>query len=219
MQSDSLPHQDALVGILRGVASDKVVEVAKVLYTAGFRVIEVPLNSPQPFASISALAGMLPADCLVGAGTVLTPQDVQRTHAAGGRLAVAPNCDEQVIREAVKLGMRVMPGIATATEAFSAARAGATLLKLFPASTYGPQHLRALCTVLPKEIKIFPVGGVTAEQIPGWRAAGAAGFGFGSELFRPEYSLDEIKSRAQLLVRAYLADSTTTTRTQSGETP
>ena len=210
MQSESLPFPNALVGILRGVVPEKVIEVAKVLYAAGFRVIEVPLNSPQPFASISALAGALPSDCLVGAGTVLTVQDVQRTHAAGGRLVVAPNCDAQVIGEATKLGMRVMPGIATATEAFSAARAGATQLKLFPASSYGPQHLRALCTVLPKEIRIFPVGGVTAEQIPGWLAAGAAGFGFGSELFRPEYSLDDIKHRAQLLVRAYLANSTIT---------
>lgn len=210
MQSESLPFPNALVGILRGVVPEKVIEVAKVLYAAGFRVIEVPLNSPQPFASISALAGALPSDCLVGAGTVLTVQDVQRTHAACGRLVVAPNCDAQVIGEATKLGMRVMPGIATATEAFSAARAGATQLKLFPASSYGPQHLRALCTVLPKEIRIFPVGGVTAEQIPGWLAAGAAGFGFGSELFRPEYSLDDIKHRAQLLVRAYLANSTIT---------
>lgn len=210
MPSERLPPPHALVGILRGVVPEKVIEVAKVLYAAGFRVIEVPLNSPQPFASIAALAGALPSDCLVGAGTVLTGQDVHRTHAAGGWLVVAPNCDAQVIGEATRLGMRVMPGIATATEAFSAVHAGATQLKLFPASSYGPQHLRALCTVLPKEIRIFPVGGVTAEQIPGWLAAGAAGFGFGSELFRPEYSLDDIKHRAQLLVRAYLANSTIT---------
>ena len=215
MQSES-PAPLNLVGILRGVVPDKVVEVAKILYAAGFRVIEVPLNSPQPFASVSALAGALPADCLVGAGTVLTAQDVQRTHAAGGRLIVAPNCDEQVIGAAIKLGMRVMPGIASATEAFSAVRAGATQLKLFPASSYGPPHLRALRSVLPKEIKLFPVGGVTAEQIPGWLAAGAAGFGFGSELFRPEYSLDDIKQRAQVLVRAFLAHSTTI-RTTPGE--
>ena len=215
MQSES-PAPLNLVGILRGVVPDKVVEVAKILYAAGFRVIEVPLNSPQPFASVSALAGALPADCLVGAGTVLTAQDVQRTHAAGGRLIVAPNCDEQVIGAAIKLGMRVMPGIASATEAFSAVRAGATQLKLFPASSYGPAHLRALRSVLPREIKLFPVGGVTAEQIPGWLAAGAAGFGFGSELFRPEYSLDDIKQRAQVLVRAFLAHSTTI-RTVPGE--
>jgi 2-dehydro-3-deoxyphosphogalactonate aldolase len=216
MQSELPPTPHALVGILRGVTPEKVVKVAKILYDAGFRTIEVPLNSPHPFASISALAGALPSDCLMGAGTVLTGQDVHRTHAAGGRLIVAPNCDEHVIREAIKLDMRVMPGIATATEAFSAARAGATQLKLFPASSNGPQHLRALRTVLPKEIQIFPVGGVTAEQIPAWLAAGAAGFGFGSELFRPEYSLDEIKHRAQLLMRTYL-DSSTTTRTSSGE--
>jgi 2-dehydro-3-deoxyphosphogalactonate aldolase len=217
MQSESLPPPKALIGILRGVAPAKVIEVARVLYGAGFRVIEVPLNSPQPFISISALASALPADCLVGAGTVLTVQDVHRTHAAGGRLVVAPNCDEQVIREAIKLGMGVMPGIATPTEAFSATRAGATQLKLFPASSYDPQHLRALCTVLPKEINIFPVGGVTAEQIPGWLAAGAAGFGFGSELFRPEYSIEEVKHRAELLMRAYVANFTRT-KTGSGET-
>jgi 2-dehydro-3-deoxyphosphogalactonate aldolase len=217
MQSESLPPPNALVGILRGVVPEKVIDVAKVLYAAGFRIIEVPLNSPQPFASISVLAGALPSDCLVGAGTVVSGQDVHRTHAAGGRLVVAPNCDVHVIGEAIRLGMRVMPGIATATEAFSAARAGASQLKLFPASTYGPQHLRALCTVLPKEIKIFPVGGVTAEQIPGWLAAGAAGFGFGSELFRPEYSLDDIKRRAELLVGAFLANSTIP-KTGSGET-
>jgi 2-dehydro-3-deoxyphosphogalactonate aldolase len=217
MQSESLPPPNALVGILRGVVPEKVIDVAKILYAAGFRIIEVPLNSPQPFASISALAGALPSDCLVGAGTVLTGQDVHRTHAAGGRLVVAPNCDEHVIGEAMKLGMRVMPGIATATEAFSAARAGATQLKLFPASTHGPQHLRALRTVLPQDVQIFPVGGVTAEHIPAWLAAGAAGFGFGSELFRPEYSLAEIKQRAELLVRTYLAN-TTTTRPSSGET-
>ena len=216
MQFESLPPLN-LVGILRGVVPEKALEVAMALYAAGFRAIEVPLNSPQPFASVSALAGALPADCLVGAGTVLSGQDVHRTHAAGGRLVVAPNCDEQVIGAATQLGMQVMPGIATATEAFSAVRAGATQLKLFPASTYGPQHLRALRSVLPKEIKVFPVGGVTAEQIPGWLAAGAAGFGFGSELFRPEYSLDDIRQRAQLLVRTYLAHSTTI-KAVSGET-
>ena len=210
MPSEAAAPLTPLVGILRGVVPEKVIDVAKILYAAGFRIIEVPLNSPHPLASVTALAGALPADCLVGAGTVLTGQDVHRTHAAGGRLIVAPNCDEHVIGEAVKLGMQVMPGIATATEAFSAARAGATQLKLFPASSYGPQHLRALCSVLPMQIKIFPVGGVTAEQIPGWLAAGAAGFGFGSELFKPEYSLDNIKHRAQLLVRVF--------KTASGET-
>jgi 2-dehydro-3-deoxyphosphogalactonate aldolase len=203
MQSEAPLVPKALVGILRGVVPERVIGVAEVLYTAGIRVIEVPLNSPDPFASIAALAGALPPDCLVGAGTVLNAQDVQRTREAGGRLVVSPNCDAQVIIEAVRLAMQVMPGVATASEAFSAVRAGATQLKLFPASTYGPPHLRALLTVLPKDIEVFPVGGVTAEQIPAWLAAGAAGFGFGSELFLPKYSLEEIKNRAQLLVRAF----------------
>jgi len=226
MQSEAAAPLTTLVGILRGVVPDKVIVVAKILYAAGFRAIEVPLNSPDPFASIASLASTLPSDCLVGAGTVLTGQEVHRTHAAGGRLIVAPNCDEHVIGEAVKLGMQVMPGIATATEAFSAVRAGAAHLKLFPASSYGPQHLRALCTVLPKNIKVFPVGGVTAEQIPGWLAAGAAGFGFGSELFKPEYSLDNIRHRAQHLVHAFQEGhhrpespaNPTTTKAAPGET-
>jgi 2-dehydro-3-deoxyphosphogalactonate aldolase len=196
---------NSLVAILRGAVPDRVIAVARIVYEAGFRVIEVPLNSPDPFGSIAAIADALPADCLVGAGTVLTSQDVHRTHAAGGKLIVAPNCDDQVIGAALKLAMEVMPGIATATEAFAAARAGATHLKLFPASSYGPPHLKALLTVLPKHIKLYPVGGVTPEQIPGWLAAGAAGFGFGSELFKPEYSLDNINKRAQLLVRAFAA--------------
>jgi 2-dehydro-3-deoxyphosphogalactonate aldolase len=226
MPPEPLPAPNTLVGILRGLLPARAAEVADALYGTGFRVIEVPLNSPDPFASISALAGAIPPDCLIGAGTVLNGEDVLRTHAAGGRLIVAPNCDAEVIVEAMRLGMQVMPGIATATEAFSAVRAGATQLKLFPASSYGPQHLRALLTVLPKEIKVFPVGGVTIEQIPGWLAAGAAGFGFGSELFRPEYSLHEIKHRGQLLVRAFqegrrgleLPANQITTKTGSRET-
>jgi 2-dehydro-3-deoxyphosphogalactonate aldolase len=203
MPSETSAPLVGLVGILRGVTPDRVIEVARIVYAAGFRAIEVPLNSPDPFASIAALAGVMPADCLVGAGTVLTGQDVRHAHAAGGRLIVAPNCDGQVIGEAVRLAMPVMPGIATATEAFNAVRAGATHLKLFPASSYGPQHLRALRSVLPAHVKVFPVGGVTAEQIPGWLAAGASGFGFGSELFKPEYGLENIEQRAQLLVRAF----------------
>jgi 2-dehydro-3-deoxyphosphogalactonate aldolase len=203
MHPKAPPPLNTLVGILRGVVSQRVVEVANVVYAAGIRVIEVPLNSPDPFASIAALVEALPSDCLVGTGTVLTVQDVHRSHAAGGRLVVSPNYDAQVISEALRLSMRVLPGVATATEAFAAVRAGATQLKLFPARSYGAQHLRALCTVLPQHIKVFPVGGVTAEQIPNWLAAGAAGFGFGTELFRPEYGLDEIKHRALQLVHAF----------------
>jgi 2-dehydro-3-deoxyphosphogalactonate aldolase len=203
MQSEALSEENALVAILRGVLPERVVEVANVLHSAGIRIIEVPLNSPDPFASIAALAAGLGPDCLVGAGTVLNVDDVRRTHAAGGRLVVSPNFDAAVIGESTRLGMRVLPGIATATEAFGAIGAGATQLKLFPATSYGPRHLQALRTVLPKSVDLFPVGGVAAEHIPEWLAAGAAGFGFGSELFRPEYSLAEVERRAHLLVRAF----------------
>jgi len=203
MHSEAAAAERTLVAILRGVVPARVIDVANVLYGAGIRSIEVPLNSPDPFSSIAALAAGLPADCLVGAGTVLNAEDVRRTHAAGGRLVVAPNVDADVIGRAIELGMQVMPGIATATEAFNAIRCGATQLKLFPATSYGPRHLQALRTVLPPGLGLLPVGGVTAEHIPDWLAAGATGFGFGSELFRPEYSLAEIERRAQLLVHTF----------------
>ena len=207
----------ALIAILRGVLPERVIDVANLIYAAGFRVIEVPLNSPDPFKSIAALCSGAKPDCWVGAGTVLNADDVRRTHAAGGRLIVAPNVDAAVIGEAIKLGMQVLPGIATATEAFTALRAGARQLKLFPATTYGPRHLTALRSVLPREAGLLPVGGVAAEHIPDWLNAGACGFGFGSELFRPEYSLQDVERRAHRLVRAFrdarsgLAASPTTT--------
>jgi 2-dehydro-3-deoxyphosphogalactonate aldolase len=203
MPSETSADENTLVAILRGVTAERVIEVAQVLYSAGFRRIEVPLNSPDPFASIAVLSSRMHPDCVVGAGTVLDAADVRRTQAAGGRLVVAPNFDPAVIGEAVRLSLQVLPGIATATEAFGAIRAGATQLKLFPAASYGPRHLQALRTVLPKGIGVLPVGGVAADQIFDWLTAGAAGFGFGSELFRPEYSLGDIEQRAQRLMQAF----------------
>src|SRR6186713_780492 len=188
-----------LVAILRGLTPDRAAETGATLVAAGFRTIEVPLNSPQPFESIGLLA-RAHADCLVGAGTVLTPAEVDRVHAAGGRLVVAPNCDGAVIRHALDLGMRVLPGIATATEAFEALRNGATELKLFPASTYGAGHLRALKSVLPKHVKVFAVGGVGSQDIAAWLESGADGFGFGGELFKPAYTLADIAARAKGMV-------------------
>ena len=202
MTSDSPANNTALVAILRGVIPERILKIGDVLYAAGFRMIEVPLNSPDPFSSIAALAACNRPDWIVGAGTVLTPADVQRTQAAGGRLVVAPNCNPEVIRTAVQLGMQVMPGFATATEAFQAIQAGAQELKLFPACTHGPRHLQALRAVLPTSVRVFPVGGVGVADIPAWLTAGAAGFGLGSELFRPEYELEEIAQRAADLVRA-----------------
>jgi 2-dehydro-3-deoxyphosphogalactonate aldolase len=202
MKSEAQTSKIPLVGILRGVAPGQVVAVGNLLYDAGFRIIEVPLNSPEPFASIGALAACGHTDWTIGAGTVLSVDDVRRTQEAGGRLVVAPNCDPDVIRYALQLGLQILPGFATATEAYAAIGAGAKQLKLFPASTYGAKHLHSLRAVLPRNVSVFPVGGIGANNIAEWLAAGAAGFGFGSELFRPEYSLTEIAQRAAALVQA-----------------
>lgn len=191
-----------LVAILRGVTPDTVVAVARILYEAGIRTIEVPLNSPEPFASIDALARLRLAGLRVGAGTVLTVEDVERTHTAGGRLVVSPNVQPVVIRRALQLKLAVMPGFGSATEAFEAIEAGATDLKLFPAVTYGARHLKALRAVLPAAVRVFPVGGVAVPELQAWVAAGAQGFGFGSELFHPDYSLADIRARAAGVVRA-----------------
>jgi len=205
MPFDPTAESAALVAILRGLEPTRAIETGRVLQAAGIRVIEVPLNSPEPFASIAALVAHYGADCLIGAGTVLDQDAVNRTHAAGGRLIVAPNCDPDVIRRALDLGMEVMPGIATPTEAFTAIRAGATKLKLFPAAAYGTRFLQAVRAVLPSGIRMYPVGGVGAADIPAWLAAGAEGFGFGGELFRPEYDSPEIGRRASQLVQAFQA--------------
>jgi len=190
-----------MVAILRGLSPQHAPEVGAALVAAGFRVIEVPLNSPQPLESIKLLAAAY-RDCLVGAGTVLTAAEVDRVHGAGGRLVVAPNCSPPVIRRALELGMRVLPGIATATEAFAALDAGATDLKLFPAASYGPKHLKALKSVLPGHVRVFPVGGIGSQDIATWLGSGADGFGFGSELFTPAYTLPEIRNRAAALFAA-----------------
>jgi 2-dehydro-3-deoxyphosphogalactonate aldolase len=191
-----------LVAILRGVTPASVAEIATTLYRAGIRCIEVPLNSPDPFTSIGVLKSLDLHDCLIGAGTVLNVGDVERCFAAGGRLVVAPNCNAAAIRRALQLGMSMLPGVATATEAFEAIDAGAQELKLFPAVSYGPAHLRALKSVLPQQVRVYPVGGVGAADIPGWIAAGEDGFGFGSEIYKPGYSLADIDARARNLVQA-----------------
>jgi len=202
MPFDPLAVDGAIIAILRGVAAERAVAVGAAIYRAGIRVIEVPLNSPDPFASIAALAANRAADCLIGAGTVLKADDVSQAHAAGARLIVAPNCDVQVIERAMALKMRVIPGVATPTEAFTAIHAGASELKLFPAAALGAGFLRCLREVLPPAVRLFPVGGIGADEFRGWLAAGAAGFGVGTQLFRPEYSLEEVSTRAQRLIGA-----------------
>ena len=193
-----------MVAILRGLTPQRAPETGAALVAAGFRAIEVPLNSPEPLESIKLLA-RAHGDCLVGAGTVLGVGEVEAVRAAGGGLVVAPNCNPDVIRRALALGMRVMPGIATATEAFAALDAGATELKLFPAATYGPRHLKALKSVLPRHVKVYPVGGVGSQDITAWLESGADGFGFGSELFTPAYTLPDVAKRAQALIEALRA--------------
>lgn len=194
-----------LVAILRGIRPDEAVAIGTVLYEQGIRCIEVPLNSPEPFDSIGLLARSLPSDCLVGAGTVVSAPDVQRVKDAGGELVVTPNCEPEVIRAALGAGMQVTPGVATPTDAFAAVRAGATHLKLFPASTYGVGHLKALRAVLPASTRMLAVGGIAVEAIPEWLAAGAVGFGVASELYRPGDGAADVERKAGRICGALAA--------------
>lgn len=194
-----------LVAILRGIRPEEVVEVGAALQEAGIGAIEVPLNSPLPLESVARLAEKFGDRCLCGAGTVLRPTDVDAVHAAGGRLIVTPNTVPAVIERAVALGLTVMPGFATPTEAFAALGAGAGMLKLFPAASYGPAHLKALRDVLPAAVSVFAVGGVGASNLAPWRLAGCAGLGVGGDLYRPGHPPGEVHRRALALVAAWRA--------------
>jgi 2-dehydro-3-deoxyphosphogalactonate aldolase len=196
------PKGPVIVAILRGIDPDRAAAVGGILADAGIRAMEVPLNSPKPFQSIETLATRFGDRCMCGAGTVLDPADIARVKNAGGKLVVAPNTDAAVIAAALAAGLTVMPGFATPSEAFAAIKAGARHLKLFPAQTYGTRHLKALKAVLPDDVAVYAVGGVGADHMQDWVGNGAAGFGFGSELFRPDYSNEEIASRARRLVEA-----------------
>ncbi len=193
-----------LVAILRGVRPGEVIAIAEALHAAGIRIVEVPLNSPQPLDSIQNLQAM--ADIMVsGAGTVLSVADVDDVIAAGGQIIVSPNMDAAVIRLALAKGSVPLPGVATATEAFAAIAAGADILKLFPAATYGPGHVQALRAVLPSAATIVPVGGVGPAQMAEWWAAGARGFGLGSDLYKPGMTPAEVRARADAAVAAVRA--------------
>jgi len=190
-----------LVAILRGVRPDEAVAVGQVLVDAGFRIIEVPLNSPQPLLSIAALSRAFPK-AVIGAGTVLTPGEVGPVQAAGGRLVVAPNFNPDVVREARDLDLSCLPGVMTPTEAFAALDAGATGLKLFPAEMIPPAVVKALRAVLPRQALLLPVGGITPGNLAAYRAAGADGAGIGSALFKPGASLADLKQNAQAFAAA-----------------
>lgn len=192
-----------LVAILRGLRPDEATEIGAALYGAGFRLIEVPLNSPDPFESIARLARTLPADAVLGAGTVLEPDAVARVRDAGGKLIVMPHADTDVIRAAKAAGMWCVPGVATPTEAFAAIRAGADALKLFPAELIAPAVVRAMLAVLPKGIKLLPVGGITPDNMSDFRAAGVAGFGLGSALYKPGMDAATVAAHAAAFVNAW----------------
>ncbi|HEV6964214.1 2-dehydro-3-deoxy-6-phosphogalactonate aldolase [Roseateles sp.] len=196
-------QQLPLVAILRGVRPDEVEAIADVLYAEGFRVIEVPLNSPQALDSIGRLARRMPADALIGAGTVLSTEAVAEVEAAGGRLIVMPHADTAVIRAAKQRGLACIPGAATPTEAFAAVQAGADALKLFPAELVTPTVLKAMRAVLPRELRLLPVGGITPETMAVYRQAGAAGFGLGSALYSPGMAADDVGRRARAFVQAW----------------
>lgn len=173
-----------LVAILRGLQPAEALAVGQALVDAGWQLIEVPLNSPQPLQSITSLRQAFP-QALVGAGTVLTPEDVRQVQTAGGELIVTPNFNPAVVAEAVRLGMVCLPGVMTASEAFAALAAGASGLKIFPAEMITPQVLKALRAVLPADALVLPVGGISPHNMQAFRAAGASGFGIGSALFKP----------------------------------
>ena len=194
-----------LVAILRGVTPDVAVPIGEALVAAGFCIIEVPLNSPQPFESIRRLRAALPLDCLVGAGTVMEPADVARIASAGGRLVVMPHSDPAVIRAAKAAGMYCAPGVATPTEGFAALANGADALKLFPAEVLGPPAVRAWRSVFARETLFLPVGGIVPESLAPYIAAGAGGFGLGSALYKPGATPEEVTAKAKAFVAALRA--------------
>ncbi|MFD1798116.1 2-dehydro-3-deoxy-6-phosphogalactonate aldolase [Paracoccus aurantiacus] len=189
-----------IIAILRGITPPEAVATARALIGAGVTMIEVPLNSPDPFDSIALMVAECGQDAQIGAGTVLSTDQVARLASVGGRLVVSPNCDAAVIRATRAAGLDSYPGIMTPTEAFAAIDAGATGLKLFPGELVGPLGLKAMRAVLPPDMPCYAVGGVTAETLPDWRKAGASGIGVGSALFRPGDMPDTVAKRAADLV-------------------
>ena len=203
MQLNDALKTCGIIAILRGVKPDEVLDVAHVLHEAGVRVVEVPLNSPDPFHSIAQLAKTFAGRLVVGAGTVLSVQDVNLLKENGGQISVSPDCHEAVIEQALQLGIEPLPGVFTPTEAFAAIRAGAKHLKLFPAEAAAPAVVKAWRAVLPQHVQVHAVGGVTPGNMAEWLACGVAGFGIGSSLYRPGNSLAKTSEAAVALVQAW----------------
>lgn len=192
-----------LVAILRGVTPDEVSDIGEALFDAGITWIEVPLNSPDPLDSITKLVARLGDQAVIGAGTVLTTDDVSAVAATGARLIVSPNMNQEVIRLTKAKGMISLPGVFTATECFAALDAGADGLKFFPGDLIGPVGLKALKAVLPTTVTTYAVGGVSANNVPDWLAAGAHGFGLGSSLYKPGDSAQDVAKKAKTIVAAF----------------
>jgi len=201
------PPELPLVAILRGLQPERAADVARVLFDAGFRAIEVPLNRPGAIAAIATIVPLAPVDAWVGAGTVLDIAQVDAVGDTGALLIVSPHFDSAVVRRARDRGMRTVPGVFTASEAFAAWRAGADALKIFPAEAMPQAGLNALTTVLPKGLPLWPVGGVGPDNIAAWRRAGATGFGLGGSLFKPDMSVADIAARARACVDAWRASA------------
>lgn len=195
-------HRD-LVAILRGLKPEEAPAIVEALLEAGFEAIEVPLNSPDPFHSIEAARRLAPDHVLVGAGTVLTVEDVERLYDAGGNLMVSPNVEPALIHRAAECGMATMPGVFTATEALSAVRAGASALKFFPASVLGPSGIKAIMAVLPDYVPVGGVGGVSESDFEDYAKVGVRTFGLGSGLYKPGAGAAEVSEKARAVIAAY----------------
>jgi 2-dehydro-3-deoxyphosphogalactonate aldolase len=191
-----------LIAILRGLTPAEAPAMGQALVDGGFAIMEVPLNSPEPLQSITTLTQLFP-QALIGAGTVLNVQQVQAVHAAGGHLIVSPNFNPAVVAQALVLGMVVLPGVATPSEAFAALHAGVHGLKLFPAEMISPATVKALRAVLPHDTALMPVGGITPDNMAAYRAAGASGFGLGSALYAPGRSAAQVRAQANAFVQAF----------------
>ena len=197
------PMKYPLIAILRGLKPEETEGVVGALIETGFTAIEIPLNSPDPFRSIETAVKMAPQNCLIGAGTVLTTAQVEQLADVGGRLMVSPNVEPAVISLAAQKGMVTMPGVLTPTEALSAAAAGATGLKFFPASVLGPSGLTAIRAILPPDLEIAAVGGVSDANFGDYAKAGIRSFGLGSSLYKPGMSAAEVRERAVATIKAY----------------